>query len=114
MGGHNVAAVVVGSEEDAAAVIYGVEPSVTVAPDTWGRRLIVTLRGFGPEEAVAVTWQGATSAPGTVTTSPSGSATLFLPAWLGEGPRRLRAVGEVSGADVEVEVSASTPGPGWD
>ena len=112
IGGHNVAAVVVGSEADAAAVIYGIEPSITVVAASLGRGLFVTLRGFGPEEVVAVTWQGATDGPARVTTSPRGSATVFIPASLGERPRRLRAVGEVSGAEVEVEVPASTPGPG--
>jgi hypothetical protein len=115
VGGHTVAAVVVGSEEEAAAVIYGVEPSIAVTAASLGRGLFVTLRGFGPEEAVAVTWQGATGEPAArVTTSPRGSATVFVPASRGEGPRRLRAVGEVSGANVEIEVPASTSGPGWD
>jgi hypothetical protein len=112
VGGHNVAAVVAEQEEVAAAVIYGVEPSITVARDRWDRGLIVTLRGFGPRETVVLSWQGASGASSAVrmTTSLSGSAAAALPATLGGKPLRLRAVGEVSGAIIEAEIPGSTPG----
>ena len=59
IGGHTVVAEVVGSEPGAAAVIYGVEPSLAVSPIPGDRAVLVTLRGFGPSEEVVLTWQGA-------------------------------------------------------
>jgi hypothetical protein len=105
-GGHTIAAVTPGyGEHAAAAVIYGVEPSLTIVRIPFGRAAVVTVRGFGPEEAVALTWAGTTGRQSTarVMTSPRGSATTILSLPLDEGPPRLRAVGEASGAAAETE-----------
>lgn len=116
MGGHTIAAVVVGSEAEAAAVIYEVEPSLAVSPIPGDRAVLVTLHGFGPEEDVILTWQGATdtSPPAPLATSPLGSATTILTQPDGAGPLRLRAVGEVSGAIAEAELPVVPPDPSSD
>jgi hypothetical protein len=116
VGGHTVAAVVVGHEEEAAAVIYGVEPSLAISPIPRDRAVLVTLHGFGPEEEVVLAWQGAmdTSPAARLVTSPLGSATTILAEPDGSGPRRLRAVGELSGASAEAEPTVVPPDPGSD
>ena len=106
-GGHTVAAVAASFDDPAsAAVIYAVEPSLAATRGGFGQVVVVALRGFGPEEVVAVEWVGRleTSSPIRVSTSPAGSATLVLARW-GDGPLGVRAAGETSGAVAEAGLS---------